>query len=105
MLAVQAACPSLFDRLLLRSERSEAINESREELDIISNVSYINIRGMYTSADSCLISDSNANSYTAILKASTRIKQTEIRKQGLLTKGSLSNEFLSSMQQQIQVAL
>lgn len=51
MLAIQAACPGLFDRLLLRSKRSEAINESRKELDILSDVAYINIRGI------CLLSN------------------------------------------------
>lgn len=53
MLAVQVACPGLFDRLLPRSERSEAIDESREELDILSDVTHINIRGMSTSSLHC----------------------------------------------------
>lgn len=53
MLAVQVAYPRLFDRLLLRSKRSEAIDESREELDILSDVTYINIRGISTSSLYC----------------------------------------------------
>lgn len=47
MLAIQAVCPRLFNRLLLYLERSEAVNESRKELDIMSNVTYINICGIY----------------------------------------------------------